>query len=32
MANNNRNTKRTRTKDTTRKIKKKVSVLVQERV
>jgi small subunit ribosomal protein S18 len=32
MANNNRNTKRARTKDTTRKIKKKVSVLVQERV
>ena len=34
MANNsnNRNTKRTRTKDSTKKIKKKVSVLVQERV
>jgi small subunit ribosomal protein S18 len=30
--NNNRNTKRTRTKDATKKIKKKVSVLVQERV
>ena len=29
---NNRNTKRARTKDTTKKIKKKVSVLVQERV
>jgi len=34
MANNSnsRNTKRTRTKDSTKKIKKKVSVLVQERV
>ena len=34
MANNsnNRNTKRTRAKDSTKKIKKKVSVLVQERV
>ena len=34
MANNsnNRNAKRTRTKDSTKKIKKKVSVLVQERV
>jgi small subunit ribosomal protein S18 len=30
--NNNRNTKRARAKDTTRKVKKKVSVLVQERV
>ena len=29
---NNRNTKRTRAKDSTKKIKKKVSVLVQERV
>ena len=34
MANNNsnRNSKRTRAKDSTKKIKKKVSVLVQERV
>ena len=34
MANssNNRNTKRTRAKDSTKKVKKKVSVLVQERV
>jgi len=33
MANssNNRNTKRTRAKDSTKKIKKKVSVLVQDR-
>jgi small subunit ribosomal protein S18 len=32
MANNNNRGKRARTKDTTRKVKKKVSVLVQERV
>ena len=31
-SSNNRNTKRTRAKDSTKKIKKKVSVLVQERV
>ena len=32
MASTNRNAKRTRAKDSTKKIKKKVSVLVQERV
>ena len=32
MASTNRNAKRTRAKDSTKKVKKKVSVLVQERV